>query len=277
MHSKHYILQQESPISRIRRRTTSRSQVVPTPVVIHSTINSTWGDGTNFHPRPTQFVPPLGRFHRSFNADSDSTPFQLLRMFIDDDMVDTICLESNDYTPVIKAKFPKALKRWTPLSRQEFWKFMGLSTLMGIVKKGDVKDYWSTDELISTPIFGKTMSRDRFTDIMRALHFQNDGNIPTGNIDRFIKLGSFFPSLMSKFKNFVIPGEYLYIDESLMPFKGRLSFKQYVPSKRARFGVKFYILVDCATKAVLALLPYQGKKTIFAAPKDIFGVGEKAM
>lgn len=99
-----------------------------------------------------------------------------------------------------------------------------------------------------------------FTDIMRALHFQNDGNIPTGNIDRFIKLGSFFPSLMSKFKNFVIPGEYLYIDESLMPFKGRLSFKQYVPSKRARFGVKFYILVDCATKAVLALLPYQGKK-----------------
>lgn len=78
---------------------------------------------------------------------------------------------------------------------------------------------------------------------------------------------------MSKFKHFVHAGEYICIDESLMPFKGRLSFKQYVPSKRARFGVKFYILVDCETKAVLALLPYQGKKTIFTVLRETFGVG----
>ena len=73
--------------------------------------------------------------------------------------------------------------------------------------------------------------------------------------------------------NFVEPGEFLCIDESLMPYKGRLSFKQYVPSKRARFGVKFYVLVDCGTKAVLKMLPYLGKNTVFTAERKEFGVG----
>lgn len=34
------------------------------------------------------------------------------------------------------------------------------------------------------------------------------------------------------------------IDESLMKFRGRLSYKQFNPSKRARFGVKIYKLCE---------------------------------
>lgn len=112
----------------------------------------------------------------------------------------------------------------------------------------------------------------RYTDILRALHFSKTSAGVTNN-DRFSKLGSFFPSLMAKFENFVNPGEFICIDESLMPYKGRLSFKQYVPSKRARFGVKFYVLVDCNTKAVLKLVPYLGKKSNFVVPHNTFGVG----
>ena len=37
----------------------------------------------------------------------------------------------------------------------------------------------------------------------------------------------------------------LCIDESLMLWKGRLAFKQYIPSKRHRFGIKSFELVDC--------------------------------
>ena len=38
------------------------------------------------------------------------------------------------------------------------------------------------------------------------------------------------------------PGKSLSMDESLVLFKGRLSFKQYINSKRARFGIKLYQL-----------------------------------
>jgi len=59
----------------------------------------------------------------------------------------------------------------------------------------------------------------------------------------------------------------------LMPFKGRLSFKQYVPTKRARFGIKFFVLVDCDTKAVIRMIPYQGKGTALDPQLKRFGIG----
>ena len=41
-----------------------------------------------------------------------------------------------------------------------------------------------------------------------------------------------------------IPYEYVTIDETLVPFRGRCSFKQYMPSKPAKYGLKFCCLCD---------------------------------
>lgn len=38
--------------------------------------------------------------------------------------------------------------------------------------------------------------------------------------------------------------EYLTIDEMLVPFKGRCSFIQYIPTKPAKYGLKIFALVD---------------------------------
>ena len=45
------------------------------------------------------------------------------------------------------------------------------------------------------------------------------------------------------------PGKDVSIDESLVLFKGRLSFQQYIKSKRARFGIKLYQL--CTSNGIL--------------------------
>ena len=50
----------------------------------------------------------------------------------------------------------------------------------------------------------------------------------------------------------------MVIDESLILFKGRLKFKQYIPSKRHRFGIKMYVLCDCETGIVLNLCIHTG-------------------
>jgi len=84
----------------------------------------------------------------------------------------------------------------------------------------------------------------------------------TPNSDtRFWKLGNFLPILLEKFRMCVTPGKFISIDETLVGFKGRLSFLQYIPSKRSRFGIKLFVLVDHDTGFVLAVLPYEGKKT----------------
>ncbi|KAG8234403.1 hypothetical protein J437_LFUL012788 [Ladona fulva] len=42
---------------------------------------------------------------------------------------------------------------------------------------------------------------------------------------------------------------------------GCLGFKQYIPSKRHRFGMKLFILCDCKTRINLDMIEYTGKKT----------------
>lgn len=44
------------------------------------------------------------------------------------------------------------------------------------VKKSDIKDYWSTDNLIDTPPFRQIMARDRYLEILRYFHFGNNQN-----------------------------------------------------------------------------------------------------
>jgi len=46
------------------------------------------------------------------------------------------------------------------------------------------------------------------------------------------------------------PYEKLCIDESLLLFKGRCYFKQYIPSKRSRFGIKSFVLCAIARQDI---------------------------
>lgn len=48
------------------------------------------------------------------------------------------------------------------------------------------------------------------------------------------------------------PEKQLAVDESLMMWKDRLLFRQYIPMKRARFGIKFFCLCEKVTHTVFA-------------------------
>ena len=48
-------------------------------------------------------------------------------------------------------------------------------------------------------------------------------------------------------QNLYQPSKQLSIDESLVKFKGRFKYKQYIPSKASKFGIKFYVLAESTT------------------------------
>ena len=58
-----------------------------------------------------------------------------------------------------------------------------------------------------------------------------------------------------------MPGENICVDESLMLWKGRLGFRQYIKSKRARFGIKSYEICESTTGYVFDFIMYTGKDT----------------
>lgn len=42
--------------------------------------------------------------------------------------------------------------------------------------------------------------------------------------------------------------ENISIDEGMIPWRGRLSFRQFIASKPIRFGIKVWVLADLASK-----------------------------
>ncbi|XP_072159136.1 piggyBac transposable element-derived protein 4-like [Bemisia tabaci] len=109
------------------------------------------------------------------------------------------------------------------------------------------------------PIFSQLMSRNRFLAIVRFLHFSS--NLDQTNGDRMFKIRSVLDYIRAKFKALYKPGQNICIDESLLLFKGRLSFKQYIKTKRARWGIKFYKLCDSLSGYIVDFLLYLGSKT----------------
>eukprot|EP00117_Sycon_ciliatum_P004759 scpid70461/ scgid8993/ PiggyBac transposable element-derived protein 4 len=105
-----------------------------------------------------------------------------------------------------------------------------------------LQQYWSTDSFSETPGFARIMKRDKFLGILQFLHFADNNDAVPG--DRLAKLSPLTDMLIDIFKQTYVPQQFISIDEELVLFMGRLLCKQYIPSKRARFGVKVFALCD---------------------------------
>jgi len=73
---------------------------------------------------------------------------------------------------------------------------------------------------------------------------RNEPDRTDENFDRLWKIRDLFEILNDTFSKFYDPSKNLAIDEVIVPFKGRVIFKQYIPKKRKRFGIKMFKLCD---------------------------------
>ena len=64
------------------------------------------------------------------------------------------------------------------------------------------------------------------------------------NPDKLFKIRPHVDHLFEKFQEIYTPSKNVCIYESLLLWKGRLHFKQYIPLKRSRFGIKLVILYE---------------------------------
>ena len=111
-----------------------------------------------------------------------------------------------------------------------------------------MRDYWRPKLwLFCLPIFAEVMPRDRFLQIYRYLHVSDNSQaVRRGNHnhDLLFKVRALLYLLQTRFRTLYNPGRELSIDESMIPFKGRIYFCQYIPSKRARFGIKAFVMAE---------------------------------
>ena len=112
---------------------------------------------------------------------------------------------------------------------------------MSLVRMPKLKYYWSSSSLYGSQIIQNTMSRERFESLLKFWHFSNN-NDKNSNQDRLSKLKPLLDLLKERFSSVYMPGSIISIDESMIPWRGRLLFKQYIPGKAHKYDVKMYKL-----------------------------------
>lgn len=203
-----------------------------------------------------------------------TTPAEFVRLLFDDTLVDKIIEYTNKKSVMLSQTSKKRqkgrplpkkiapLKDWIPVTREEFFRFLGLCCLMGNIHMPTVRHYWRTKSVMyHHPFFGETMARNRFEAILRALRFYD----PDRTVAKKDKISSIITHCVKNFKEVHSPAKQLSIDEALVGFKGRISYKQYIPMKRRRFGLKLYELTSSGY--VLNIILYTGKGTVECSKK----------
>ena len=173
----------------------------------------------------------------------NSSVYDCYKLFVTDDIIQFMVHETNRYAEQVLKKGIKPrsrLKNWTPVTMEELEKFLGILLWMGLVQQPKLRNYWSQTCLYSNEI-SKTMSRNRFENILKMWHFSNNEDDSFQN-DRLRKLTPLVQKLISRFQAVVTAGQEVCIDETLVPFRGRLRFRQYIKNKRHKFGIKLYKL-----------------------------------
>lgn len=175
------------------------------------------------------------------------------KLFCSENFINFIVGTTNDYRSRIDGDANTINSRNASLP--EIYCFLAIKLLLSRNKKLSYYD-WSNDELLKSKIFGEVMSRDQFLYLLKILHFNT--NKVTADSDKLYKIREICDMLRQSFRKVFYPFENLCIDESLLLYKGRLSFKQYIPSKRNRFGIKSFILCDTQSGFIQDFIIYNG-------------------
>ena len=211
----------------------------------------------------TPTVPPFtAQTGMNVELPENATPYDFVKLFFTEELWTLLVTETNRFAQQYLAQHGATLpthsrlRKWVPTTVPEMKIFMALHLLMGIIVKPEIEMYWSRLPLVSTPIFSSSMSRDRWCVILTFFHLAD--NEQANAEDKLTKLRPLIDLMLARFRAVYTPSREVSIDEELVAWRGRLQFRQFIPSKRARFGIKVFAL--CESSGYMAnFIVYVGK------------------
>ena len=78
--------------------------------------------------------------------------------------------------------------------------------------------------------------------------------------DKFAPVRKIWSDFQNNLKTCYVPGSFVTIDEQLLCFRGRCPFRQFIPTKPGKYGLKLWLCVDSNSYYVFNALPYIGRQ-----------------
>ena len=112
--------------------------------------------------------------------------------------MDFIVTEANRYASFCMGD--DKYQKWEKISLDDMHAYFGIMIIMGLTKLPALGDYWRRDPLFHCSIIADCMSRDRFFEIHRYLHFVNNSTITAPSTDRLYKIQQFLTMIGERFE-----------------------------------------------------------------------------
>ncbi|XP_033763437.1 piggyBac transposable element-derived protein 4-like [Pecten maximus] len=166
--------------------------------------------------------------------------------------------------------------KWTPTNAEEIRAFFAFNITMAIVVAPNQDMYFTSDTFFRPTWISERITRDRFDKLCQYFHVCDTRTNPQRGQPGFDKLAhirSILEDVRQKCKTVYSPHCETSIDEAMIAYTGRLGFKQYVPLKPTKRGIKVWVRADPHNGFVNDFQVYTGKSE--NAPE--VGLGERVV
>ena len=191
------------------------------------------------------------------------TVLEIFQLFFTSALMATVVEQTNIYAHQVLGD--SAEGRWTDVTPEDMWAFLGFVILMGINRLPQINLYWNTSPEFHYRAIAEKITRDRFKGILRFLHFRDNTTLPQSSPqdphtrDRLWKIRPVIEAIVTACRTNYRPHRELAIDEAMVAFKGRSSLKQYLPMKPVKRGFKIWVCADSHNSYVCEFECYTGR------------------
>ncbi|KAL1279369.1 hypothetical protein QQF64_026042 [Cirrhinus molitorella] len=202
-------------------------------------------------PGPTRFA--ISRVHNLYSA------FELFLHPIEKIVLDMTNLEGSRVFG----------EQWKSLNVTDLHAYIGLLILAGVYKSNGEATGSLWHKECGRPIFRATMSLERFHIISRDLRFDNrETRASRRERDKLAAVRDVWDKWIEILPLMYNPGPQITVDERLVPFRGRCPFRQFMPKKPARYGIKIWAACDAKSSYAYNMQIYTGKPPGGAPERD---------
>ena len=205
----------------------------------------------------------------TIDLDQNTKPIDIFKLFFTDEIISNIADWTNrNYARKRRLHPNKHRGKWTDTNPDEIRAALAVFIIMNdmiIVPRFD--RYFTSDDskwFLHIPGVPHIFTRDRFRQLKRYMHFCDpDEELlqpENRDYDRLHKIRPLVSYLQDKFESVYYPSKKLSLDESMIPFKGRLKFKQRMPLKPVKVGIKMFVVSEAQTGYCHKFQIYLGKE-----------------
>ena len=179
----------------------------------------TFTKGWTTTPSPVHVQPCTAQVGPTVPTSRD--PLEMFSYFFDDLLLSQIVTETNRYAAQCLSATNQDVT-WE-MDVAELKAYFGFMIVMGINRLPEIRDYWSLDSKLNNAYISSRITRKRFEEISRYLHFTDNTTLPLRDEPGFHRLQKVSPivsTMKDKFLKNYAPHVQNAIDEAMIPYKG---------------------------------------------------------